>query len=207
MEGHTLITVDDVCASTQITFSPIAPMAVTKKVLCRTTQAIDAVDIANNNVLTSTGTRLMSGRKHPNIFASYLYLLCVCCFPSTTNAGMESPSGPRLGKLSSSGLPRGRTPKHGHPQESVRITPGPENNSNKHSEWLAAALSQRKTVCGFRSLQCFFTDCLKCGNEERFCLCDPGFMGELRRGVICIHYDIPTHAMIVIVFLHICFYI
>ncbi|XP_010749930.2 zinc finger protein 512B isoform X2 [Larimichthys crocea] len=46
---------------------------------------------------------------------------------------MESPSGPRLGKLSSSGLPRGRTPKHGHPQESVRITPGPENNSNKHS--------------------------------------------------------------------------
>ncbi|KAG8002607.1 hypothetical protein GBF38_015091 [Nibea albiflora] len=46
---------------------------------------------------------------------------------------MESPSGPRLGKLSSSGLPRGRTPKHGHPQEPVRITPGPENNSNKHS--------------------------------------------------------------------------
>ncbi|XP_049436592.1 zinc finger protein 512B isoform X4 [Epinephelus fuscoguttatus] len=45
---------------------------------------------------------------------------------------MESPSGPRLGKLSSSGLPRGRTPKHGHPQEPVRTTPGPENN-NKHS--------------------------------------------------------------------------
>ncbi|XP_074537351.1 zinc finger protein 512B isoform X4 [Halichoeres trimaculatus] len=45
---------------------------------------------------------------------------------------MESPSGPRLGKLSSSGLPRGRTPKHGHPQESVRPSPGPENN-NKHS--------------------------------------------------------------------------
>ncbi|KAA8590946.1 zinc finger protein 512B isoform X2 [Etheostoma spectabile] len=45
---------------------------------------------------------------------------------------MESPSGPRLGKLSSSGLPRGRTPKHGHPQESVRTTPGPGNN-NKHS--------------------------------------------------------------------------
>ncbi|GLD48584.1 zinc finger protein 512B isoform X4 [Lates japonicus] len=44
---------------------------------------------------------------------------------------MESPSGPRLGKLSSSGLPRGRTPKHGHPQEPVRTTPGPENN-NKH---------------------------------------------------------------------------
>ncbi|XP_044067694.1 zinc finger protein 512B isoform X5 [Siniperca chuatsi] len=45
---------------------------------------------------------------------------------------MESPNGPRLGKLSSSGLPRGRTPKHGHPQEPVRTTPGPENN-NKHS--------------------------------------------------------------------------
>ncbi|XP_047451051.1 zinc finger protein 512B isoform X2 [Mugil cephalus] len=45
---------------------------------------------------------------------------------------MESPSGPRLGKLSSSGLPRGRAPKHGHPQELVRATPGHENN-NKHS--------------------------------------------------------------------------
>uniref|UniRef100_A0A3Q3M3T3 Zinc finger protein 512B n=1 Tax=Mastacembelus armatus TaxID=205130 RepID=A0A3Q3M3T3_9TELE len=45
---------------------------------------------------------------------------------------MESPSGPRLGKLSSSGLPRSRNPKHGHPQEPVRSTPGPENN-NKHS--------------------------------------------------------------------------
>ncbi|KAM6929501.1 zinc finger protein 512B isoform 2-T2 [Lycodopsis pacificus] len=45
---------------------------------------------------------------------------------------MESPSGPRLGKLSSSGLPRGRTPKHGHPQEPVRTTAGPENHS-KHS--------------------------------------------------------------------------
>ncbi|KAF3860583.1 hypothetical protein F7725_000838 [Dissostichus mawsoni] len=44
---------------------------------------------------------------------------------------MESPSGPRLGKLSSPGLPRGRTPKHGHPQEPVRTVPGPENN-NKH---------------------------------------------------------------------------
>ncbi|XP_040915979.1 zinc finger protein 512B isoform X4 [Toxotes jaculatrix] len=44
---------------------------------------------------------------------------------------MESPSGPRLGKLSSSGLPRGRTPKHGHPQDPFRTTPGPENN--KHS--------------------------------------------------------------------------
>ncbi|XP_029973703.1 zinc finger protein 512B isoform X2 [Salarias fasciatus] len=45
---------------------------------------------------------------------------------------MENPGGPRLGKLSSSGLPRGRTPKHGHPQELVRTVPVPENN-NKHS--------------------------------------------------------------------------
>ncbi|XP_043970669.1 zinc finger protein 512B isoform X1 [Gambusia affinis] len=45
---------------------------------------------------------------------------------------MESSSGPRLGKLSSTGLPRGQTPKHGHPQEFVRSTPCPENN-NKHS--------------------------------------------------------------------------
>ncbi|CAJ1085017.1 zinc finger protein 512B isoform X1 [Xyrichtys novacula] len=44
---------------------------------------------------------------------------------------MDSPSGPRLGKLSSSGLPRGRTLKHGHSQEPVRPTPSPENN--KHS--------------------------------------------------------------------------
>ncbi|XP_054902202.1 zinc finger protein 512B isoform X2 [Poeciliopsis prolifica] len=44
---------------------------------------------------------------------------------------MESSSGPRLGKLSSPGLPRGQTPKHGHPQEFVRSTPCPENN-NKH---------------------------------------------------------------------------
>ncbi|XP_056278508.1 zinc finger protein 512B isoform X2 [Pseudoliparis swirei] len=43
---------------------------------------------------------------------------------------MESPNGPRLGKLSSSGMPRGRTPKHGHPQEPVvRTTAGPENHS------------------------------------------------------------------------------
>ncbi|KAM4738088.1 zinc finger protein 512B isoform 2-T2 [Anableps anableps] len=44
---------------------------------------------------------------------------------------MESSSGPRLGKLSSPGLPRGQAPKHGHPQEFVRSTSGPENN--KHS--------------------------------------------------------------------------
>ncbi|CAB1451948.1 unnamed protein product, partial [Pleuronectes platessa] len=48
------------------------------------------------------------------------------------SSGMESPSGPRLGKLSSSGMPKGRTPKHGHPQEPVRTTPVPENN-NRHS--------------------------------------------------------------------------
>lgn len=46
---------------------------------------------------------------------------------------MESPSGPRLGKLSSSALPRSRIPKHGLPQEHVRTTVGPDNN-NKHSE-------------------------------------------------------------------------
>ncbi|XP_054610038.1 zinc finger protein 512B isoform X1 [Dunckerocampus dactyliophorus] len=45
---------------------------------------------------------------------------------------MESPSGTRLGKLSTSGLPRGRTSKHGHPQEPVRTVPCPENN-NKHT--------------------------------------------------------------------------
>ncbi|XP_030589498.1 zinc finger protein 512B isoform X3 [Archocentrus centrarchus] len=45
---------------------------------------------------------------------------------------MESPSGPKFGKLSSSGLSRGRTPKHGHPQEQVRSMSSPENHS-KHS--------------------------------------------------------------------------
>ncbi|XP_037540745.1 zinc finger protein 512B isoform X2 [Nematolebias whitei] len=45
---------------------------------------------------------------------------------------MESPSGPRLGKLSSSGLPRSQTLKLGHPQEFVRASPGPETN-NIHS--------------------------------------------------------------------------
>lgn len=56
--------------------------------------------------------------------------------PSTI-AGMESPSGPRLGKLSSSGLPRSQTLKLGHPQEFVRASPGPETN-NIHSEWRVA---------------------------------------------------------------------
>ncbi|XP_068198125.1 zinc finger protein 512B isoform X2 [Antennarius striatus] len=45
---------------------------------------------------------------------------------------MESPSGPRVGKLSSSGLPRGRTSKHGHHHEPVRPSPEPEHNS-EHS--------------------------------------------------------------------------
>ncbi|XP_021171934.2 zinc finger protein 512B isoform X3 [Fundulus heteroclitus] len=45
---------------------------------------------------------------------------------------MESSSGLRLGKMSSPGLPRGQTPKHGHSQEFIRGTPGPENH-NKHS--------------------------------------------------------------------------
>ncbi|KAF7209981.1 zinc finger protein 512B isoform X2 [Nothobranchius furzeri] len=45
---------------------------------------------------------------------------------------MDCPSGPRLGKLSSSGLPRSQPPKHGHPQEFVRATPGLENN-NKYN--------------------------------------------------------------------------
>ncbi|XP_029689035.1 zinc finger protein 512B isoform X4 [Takifugu rubripes] len=42
---------------------------------------------------------------------------------------MESPSGPRFGKLSSSVLPRTRTPKHS--QEHVRTTTHPDNN--RHS--------------------------------------------------------------------------
>nr|XP_046252296.1 zinc finger protein 512B isoform X3 [Scatophagus argus] len=67
--------------------------------------------------------------ERPDITSSCLYLYLCACTPSTTSAGMESPSGPRFGKLSSSGLTRGRTPKHGHPQE--RATPDPENN--KHS--------------------------------------------------------------------------
>lgn len=44
---------------------------------------------------------------------------------------MESASGPRLGKLSSAGLPRGRPFKLGHHQEAVRAVPSPDNN--KHS--------------------------------------------------------------------------
>ncbi|KAM6977101.1 zinc finger protein 512B [Aplochiton taeniatus] len=44
---------------------------------------------------------------------------------------MESPSGPRPGKLSSSGLPRGRPPKHTHPQEAARTATAPSEN-HKH---------------------------------------------------------------------------
>ncbi|KAM9344317.1 zinc finger protein 512B isoform 2-T3 [Pholidichthys leucotaenia] len=44
---------------------------------------------------------------------------------------MESSSGPRFGKLSSSGLPKSRTSKYGHPHEQVRTMPSPEFNS-KH---------------------------------------------------------------------------
>ncbi|XP_046896330.1 zinc finger protein 512B isoform X2 [Hypomesus transpacificus] len=44
---------------------------------------------------------------------------------------METPSGPRLGKLTTGGLPRGRPPKQAHAQEAARTTAGPENN--KHS--------------------------------------------------------------------------
>uniref|UniRef100_A0A8C6T2S4 Zinc finger protein 512B n=1 Tax=Neogobius melanostomus TaxID=47308 RepID=A0A8C6T2S4_9GOBI len=45
---------------------------------------------------------------------------------------MESPSGPRFGKLSSPGLPRARPFKLGPQQETVRATTAPETN-NKHS--------------------------------------------------------------------------
>ncbi|KAL1021585.1 hypothetical protein UPYG_G00015200 [Umbra pygmaea] len=46
--------------------------------------------------------------------------------------GMETPSSPRLGKLSTGGASRGRPPKQSHPQEAARTAAtGPENN--KHS--------------------------------------------------------------------------
>lgn len=45
---------------------------------------------------------------------------------------MESPSGPRFGKLSSPGLPRARPFKLGPQQETARAAPAPETN-NKHS--------------------------------------------------------------------------
>ncbi|XP_010874129.1 zinc finger protein 512B isoform X2 [Esox lucius] len=45
---------------------------------------------------------------------------------------METPSGPRLGRLSTGGASRGRPPKQAHPQEAARTTATcPENN--KHS--------------------------------------------------------------------------
>ena len=153
MEGHTLITTsDDVCAlhsdnlhsgSTDGCREERAPRNEETALL----RGIDAVDVANNNVLTSNGTGLMSSRKHPDVASSYPQCFsCVCLSaPSAAVAGMESPSGPRLGKLSSSGLPRGRTPKHGHPQESVRTAPGPENN-NRHSKWRVTVRREIETA-------------------------------------------------------------
>lgn len=105
---------------------------------------------------------------------------------------MESPSGPRFGKLTSSGLPRGRTPKHGHPQESVRTTTGPENNNNKHSEWWGTTFKWEGCVM-FRSMACFLTYCL----ELRDFVCVirvgsllPGWIpcgGEI---IVCIQRDV-----------------
>ncbi|XP_077369595.1 zinc finger protein 512B isoform X3 [Festucalex cinctus] len=57
---------------------------------------------------------------------------------------MENPSGTRLGKLSTSGLPRGRTSKHGHPQEPVRTVPCPENNIKHMPACDEAAEGKRK---------------------------------------------------------------
>ncbi|XP_057686164.1 zinc finger protein 512B isoform X1 [Corythoichthys intestinalis] len=57
---------------------------------------------------------------------------------------MENPSGTKAGKLSSSGLPRGRTSKHGHPQEPVRTVPCPENNIKHTSVCGEAAEGKRK---------------------------------------------------------------
>lgn len=77
MEGHTLITTsDDVCAlhsdnlhsgSNDGRREESAPWNEETALL----RGIDAVDSANNNVLTSDGTGLMSGRKHPNVASSY----------------------------------------------------------------------------------------------------------------------------------------
>ncbi|CAB1329247.1 unnamed protein product [Coregonus sp. 'balchen'] len=47
--------------------------------------------------------------------------------------GMETPSIPRLGKLSSGGASRGRPPKQAHPQEAARTTTTAPENS-KHSK-------------------------------------------------------------------------
>lgn len=108
--------------------------------------AIDAADFANN-VLTNNGFGLMSSRSISDI--TFSYVSCVFVPPRLYIAGMESPSGPKLGKLSSSGLSRGRTPKHGHPQQQVRTMSSPENHS-KHSEWRAATFCWMNTVCEFR---------------------------------------------------------
>lgn len=96
MEGHTLITAaDDVCASTQITFSPIAPMA-NMKCIVEQRDSIITVDIANN-VLTSNGTGLMSVRKYPNIASSYQSLLCDFVPPQLPLQAWRAQVAPGLG--------------------------------------------------------------------------------------------------------------
>ncbi|XP_077464430.1 zinc finger protein 512B isoform X1 [Stigmatopora argus] len=57
---------------------------------------------------------------------------------------MENPSGTKIGKLSTSGLPKGRTSKHGHPQEPVRTAPCSENNIKHTSVCGEAAEGKRK---------------------------------------------------------------
>ncbi|XP_049608934.1 zinc finger protein 512B isoform X1 [Syngnathus scovelli] len=57
---------------------------------------------------------------------------------------MENPSGTRLGKLSTSVLPRGRTSKHGHPQEPVRSVPCLENTIKHTSVCDETAEGKRK---------------------------------------------------------------
>lgn len=72
MEGHTLITAaDDVCASAQIIFRPIALMANMKEVHCRTRRQHHHKLLMQcggkgggaDNVLTSNGRELMCIRK------------------------------------------------------------------------------------------------------------------------------------------------
>ncbi|XP_008316161.1 zinc finger protein 512B [Cynoglossus semilaevis] len=46
---------------------------------------------------------------------------------------MESPSSQRFGNMSTLGLTRTRTPKHGHSQEPQRYTPVPKNNNNNNN--------------------------------------------------------------------------
>lgn len=86
----------------------------------------------SNNVLTNNGKQMNEQQKVFHYCLKTLMCPMFLCTLIYNLAGMESPSGPRIGKLSSSGLPRGRI-KHGHPQEFARTTPVPDNN-NKHSE-------------------------------------------------------------------------